>query len=70
MGKLFTVIIATVAKRENALLGNSVLNHPRHVTFTLRTFLKFLPVVVLIETNSKNISLQLQQFRSYVIFKK
>ena len=70
MGKIFTVIIATVAKRQNASLGNSMLNHPGHVTFTLRIFLKFLPVVVIIEANTKNISLQLQQFRSYVIFKK
>ena len=70
MGKIFTVIIATVAKRKNASLGNSMLNHPGHVTFTLRIFLKFLPMVVIIETNSKNISLQLQHFRSYVIFKK
>ena len=28
MGKMFTVIIATVAKRKNASLGNSMLNHP------------------------------------------
>ena len=27
MGKIFTEIIATVAKRKNASLGNSMLNH-------------------------------------------
>ena len=49
MGKIFTVIIATVAKRKNALLDSSMLNHPGHVTFTFWIFLKFLPMVGIIE---------------------
>ena len=49
MGKISTVIISTFANRKNASLGNSILIHPEHVTFTLRTFLKFLPVVGIIE---------------------
>ena len=50
MGTIFIVCIATVAKRKNASLGNSMLNHPGHVTLTLIFFLKFLPVVGIIET--------------------
>ena len=49
MGKIFKVIIATVSNRKNASLGNSMLNHPGHVTFTLWIFLKFLTVVGIIE---------------------
>ena len=49
MGKIFTAIIATVAKKKNASLGNSRLNHPGHVTVTLWIFSKFLPVVIIIE---------------------
>ena len=49
MSKIFTEIIATVAKRKNALLDSSMLNHPGHVTFTFWIFLKFLPVVGIIE---------------------
>ena len=51
MGKKLTVIITTVPKRKkkNASLGNSMLNYPGHVTFTLWIFLKFLPVVGIIE---------------------
>ena len=45
MGKIFTVIIATVAKRKHASLGNSMLNHPGYVTLTFWMFLKFLQVV-------------------------
>ena len=37
-GNIFTVIIATVAKKKNASLGNSMLNHLGHVTLTLWTF--------------------------------
>ena len=50
MVKIFKVIIAMVAKKKNASLSNSMLNHPGHVTFTLRIFLEFLPVVGIIET--------------------
>ena len=46
---IFTVIIATVAKRKNASLGNSMLNNSGHVTFTSWIFLKFLQVVGIIE---------------------
>ena len=49
MNKIFTVTIATVAKRKNASLGNSMLNHPGHITLTSWVFLKFLPVVGIIE---------------------
>ena len=49
MDKIFKVIIATVYNRKNASLGNSMLNHPEHVTFTIWIFLKFLPVVGIIE---------------------
>ena len=46
---IFTVIIVTVAKRKNVSLGNSMLNHSGHVTLTSWIFLKFLPVVGIIE---------------------
>ena len=53
MGKIFKVIIVTVANRKHASLGNSLLNHPGHVTFTLWIFFffffEFLPVVGIIE---------------------
>ena len=49
MGKIFTEIIATVAKRKNASLGNSMLNHPGHVTLIFWNFLNFLPVLGIIE---------------------
>ena len=49
MNKIFTVTIATVAKRKNASLGNSMLNHPGHITLTSWVFLKFLPMVGIIE---------------------
>ena len=39
MGKIFTVIVATVAKRKNVSLGNPM--YPGHVTLTLWIFLKF-----------------------------
>ena len=38
MGTIFIVCIATVAKRKNASLGNSMLNHPGHVILTLIFF--------------------------------
>ena len=39
-----------VAKWEKkASLGNAMFNHPGHVTLTSWTFLKFLPVVGIIE---------------------
>ena len=34
---------------KNALLGHSMLDHPGHVTFTSQIFLKFSPVVGIIE---------------------
>ena len=46
---IFTVIIVTVAKRKNVSFGNSMLNHSGHVTLTSWIFLKFLPVVGIIE---------------------
>ena len=46
---IFTVIIVTVAKRKNASMGNSMLNHSGHVTLTSWIFMKFLPVVGIIE---------------------
>ena len=46
---ILTVITATVAKKKNTSLGNFMLNHPGHVTFTSWRFLKFLPVVGIIE---------------------
>ena len=49
MGKIFTEIIATVAKRKNASLGNSMLNHPGHVNLIFWNFLNFLPVLGIIE---------------------
>ena len=49
MGKIFTEIIATVAKRKNASLGNSMLNHPGYITLTSWSFSKFLPVAGIIE---------------------
>ena len=45
----FYSVIATIANRKNALLRNSMLNHPGHVTLTSWIFLKFLPVVGIIE---------------------
>ena len=38
-----------VYKEKNSSLGNSMLNHPGHVTLTSRFFLKFLPVLGTIE---------------------
>ena len=49
IGKILKVIIATVANRKNASLGNSMLNYTGHITFTLWIFLKVLPVVGIIE---------------------
>ena len=49
MNKIFTVTIATVAKRKNASLGNSMLNHPGHITLTSWSFSKFLPVAGITE---------------------
>ena len=49
MCKFLKMIIATVAKRKNVSLGNSMLNHPGHVTLTLWIFLKFLPVIGIID---------------------
>ena len=46
---IFKAIIATVGKRKNCLLGNSMLNYPGHVTLTSWIFMKFLPVVGIIE---------------------
>ena len=41
MGKdIFTVIIVTVAKRKDASLSNSMLNHPGHVTLTSWIYLE------------------------------
>ena len=37
----FYSVLATVAKRKNVSLGNSMLNHPGHVTLTLWIFWKF-----------------------------
>ena len=43
-------MIAMVGKRkEDALLSDSMLNHPEHVTLNSFFFLKFLPVVGIIE---------------------
>ena len=52
-----------VAKRQkNTSLGNSMLNHPEHVTLILWIFLKFLLVVGIIKIEKKleNIGLYLQ----------
>ena len=49
MCKFFKMIIATVAKRKNVSLGNSMLNHPGHITLTSWIFKKFLPVVRILE---------------------
>ena len=49
MDKIFKVIIATVSNRKNASLGNSMLNHPGHVTLTSWIFKNFLPVIGMIE---------------------
>ena len=45
----FYSVLATVAKRKNVSLGNSMLNHPGHITLTSWVFLKFLPMVGIIE---------------------
>ena len=49
IGNIFTVFIATIAMGKNASLSNYMLNHPGHVTLTSQMFLKFLPVVGIIE---------------------
>ena len=72
MGKIFKVIIATVSNRKNASLGNSMLNHPGHVAFTLWIFFEIFTsgryhgdtrIPKVLASNSK-------QFRFYGIFKK
>ena len=72
MGIIFTVIIATVAKKKNASLGNSMLNHLGHVTLTLWIFFEIftsdryyrdMKVPRILASNSK-------RFSFYGIFKK
>ena len=71
IGKIFTVIIAMVAKGKNASLVNSMLNHPGHVTLTLYFFKistsgryhRDLNIPKILASNSK-------RFRFYVIFKR
>ena len=71
MGKIFKVIIATVANRKYASLGNSMLNHPGHVTFILWIFFgiftsgkyhRDMKIPKILASNSK-------PFRFYGIFK-
>ena len=45
----FYSVLATVAKRKNVSLGNSMLNHPGHITLTSWIFKKLLPVVRILE---------------------
>ena len=66
MGETFTVIIATVAKRQNASLCNSMLNHPGHVILTFfETFTsgRYHRDMKMLASNSK-------RFRFYGILKK
>ena len=69
---IFKVIIATVAKRKNASLGNFMLNNSEHVNLTLWTFFEIftsgkydrdVKILKILACNCK-------RFRFYGIFEK